>query len=542
MIPTITKKGTSFKGAAAYYLHDKNALTNERIDFTQTQNLATDNPEMAWKLMAYTAMHQSEIKKASGGVAKGRKLTQPVYAYSLAWHPSQEPKKEHMIESGLKTLKILGLDEHESIIVAHNDADHKHLHLIVNRVHPETGVAAKLSNDRLNLSKWAEKYERDHGKILCGERVKNNERRRNGEYVKNREHQNKAEFYRWQREKVNQAFEQRQKDGKDLSAIHKNQRDKLFTVKERLIGQRRKEIKETNRPKWASIYKRQKQENLKLEKIQGSALSRVVHYIKNRNQEKKHDSPTDRQGLLSGTFSVIIDRNKLTKIQINKHEQERKAFAGRIAEQTRNALKQSNNEYVRDLDKLKALQAKESALMKSRHSEESQKGAMDIASGKTKQEFDLIKKAQGLRNEYNKKASGKSSELKDEFNKERDFRVARYMKEEHEKTTHLKDEFDRKQGKAPDIQKDFRVARYTKQQQDRGKTDDLKKDQKIKKEDRAFRYVNDNRQIKKDENQEKDSDMKKEFNKSRNLPDSQEKERSHFTDRDTGKDTGRELS
>jgi hypothetical protein len=542
MIPTVTKKGTSFKGAAAYYLHDKNALTNERIDFTQTQNLATDNPEMAWKLMAYTAMHQSEIKKAAGGVAKGRKLTQPVYAYSLAWHPKQEPTKEHMIESGLKTLKILGLDEHESIIVAHNDADHKHLHLIVNRVHPETGIAAPLSNDRLNLSKWAEKYERDRGEILCEERVKNNERRRNGEYVKAREHQNKAEFYRWQREKTNQAFEQRQKDGKNLSVIHKSQRDKLFTVKESLIAQRRKEIKESNRPGWAGLYKRQKQENLKLEKIQGSALSRVVHYIKNRNQDRKNGSSIDKQGLLSGAFSVIIDRNKLTKAQINKHEQERKAFAGKIAEQSRLVLKQSNNEYARSLEKLKALQAKESALMKSRHSEESQKGAKDIVSGKNKEEFDRIKRAKALRDEYNKKATGKPSGLKSEFNKERNFRVARYMKEEREKTTHLKDEFDKKQGKSPDIQKDFRVARYMKQQQDRGKTDNLKKDQKIKKEDRAFRYVNDNRQIKKDENQKKDSDMKKEFNKSRNLPDHQEKDHGRFTNRDTGKDTGRELS
>jgi hypothetical protein len=36
--------------------------------------------------------------------------------------------------------------------------------------------------------------------------------------------------------------------------------------------------------------------------------------------------------------------------------------------------------------------------------------------------------------------------------------------------------------------------------------------------------------------------MKKEFNKSRNLPDHQEKDHGRFTNRDTGKDTGRELS
>lgn len=505
MIPTVTKKGTSFKGAAAYYLHDKNAQTTSRIDFTQTQNLPTDDPELAWKMMAYTAMHQSEIKQASGGVSKGRKLTQPVYAYSLAWHPTQEPTRDQMIEAGLFTLKALGLDEHEAILVSHNDADHKHIHLIVNRVHPETGVAAKLSNDRLKLSKWAEKYEREHGQIFCDNRVENNKRRKN-EYIKYREALNKAEFYRWQREKVKQAHEKRQQDEKNLSQIHKNQRDRLFTAKERLIEERRKQIKEANRPKWAFLYKQQNHENLKLEEIQGSALSRLVYYIKDRKQEKKNGLSSDKQGLLAGAFSAVTDRNKLTKIQITKHEQERKAFAKRIAEQTCNTLKEINNTYASDLEKLKAHQAKESDLMKTRHSEESKKLAKDITSGKTKEEFDRIKRAKALRDEYNKKSSGKSSDLKGEFNEKVDFRVLRYMKQEHEreKSAHLKDEFNKKKSLPPDLQKDFRVARYLKEEEHREKADNLKKDQGIKKEFNAVRDMKEDKEKEKEKEKEKD--------------------------------------
>ena len=84
MVPKATKKGRSFKGAALYYLHDKGALTDERVAFTHTLNLATDDPHMAARMMAYTAMHQSQIKQAAGEVATGRKLTLPVYVYSLA--------------------------------------------------------------------------------------------------------------------------------------------------------------------------------------------------------------------------------------------------------------------------------------------------------------------------------------------------------------------------------------------------------------------------------------------------------------------------
>ena len=46
-------------------------------------------------------------------------------------------------------------------------------------------------------------------------------------------------------------------------------------------------------------------------------------------------------------------------------------------------LKEINNEYARNLRKLKKNQTKELTLMKARHSEESKKLAKDITSGKT---------------------------------------------------------------------------------------------------------------------------------------------------------------
>ncbi|MCP4372473.1 MAG: relaxase/mobilization nuclease domain-containing protein [Deltaproteobacteria bacterium] len=480
MIPTITKKGTSFKGAAAYYLHDKNAQTNERIDFTQTQNLATDDPEMAWKMMAYTAMHQSEIKQAAGGVSKGRKLTQPVYAYSLAWHPAQEPTKEHMIESGLKTLKVLGLCEHEAILVAHNDADHKHVHLIVNRVHPETGVAAKVSNDRLKMSKWAEGYERGHGKILCEERVKNNERRRNGEYIKFKEDLKKAEYYRWQREKTRQACEQREKDSKTLDGLHKKNRDELLNNKEKLIKEQIARIKELNRPSWASIYRQQKEESHTIQEAQLGAMSRFFDYLKNRNQEREHGALDARRGLLSGAYNAVTNSDELANALSKKQEQDRRAFAEKIAQQSRLALEHINDNYSRYLEGIKANQLIEQQLMKERHTQESQRRAADIVSGKVKEEFDRHHK----------------------------------MKESFRKTQEP--------------------------QNDNKPPPDLKEDFNRDKEDQAYRYLNDNRQPEKDDSQANDSDMKKDLNKSRFIPDHQEQEKGQgrFTNRDTGREPG----
>jgi hypothetical protein len=184
MVPKVAGKGKSFKDAGQYYLDDKKADSAERGAFTHTLNLPTDDPELALRHMAYTAMHQDEIKARAGVKATGRKSAQSVYTYSLSWAPDEQPTREEMIAAGQESLKALGLETHEVLMVAHNDEPHPHLHLIVNRVHPQTGIMAKLPKDYLVLSRWAEAYERGQGQIRCEERVENNEKRRKGQFVK----------------------------------------------------------------------------------------------------------------------------------------------------------------------------------------------------------------------------------------------------------------------------------------------------------------------------------------------------------------------
>ncbi len=183
MVPAITDGGRSFKGAALYYLHDKRQpgeaarLTTGRIAWTEVLNLPTDDPDMAWRMMADTATCQAALKKAAGVKATGRKLESPVLAYSLSWHPDERPSAADQLAAARETLKELGLADHQAVIAAHNDEPHPHVHVMVNRVHPATGIAAKLSKSHLVLSKWAQGYEQRQGKIYCHERVENNARR-----------------------------------------------------------------------------------------------------------------------------------------------------------------------------------------------------------------------------------------------------------------------------------------------------------------------------------------------------------------------------
>ncbi len=43
MIPRIADRGHSFKGAGLYYLHDKKAKTKERVAWTHTHNVGTND-------------------------------------------------------------------------------------------------------------------------------------------------------------------------------------------------------------------------------------------------------------------------------------------------------------------------------------------------------------------------------------------------------------------------------------------------------------------------------------------------------------------
>ena len=74
------------------------------------------------------------------------------------------------------------MERRQALIVSHRDGQ-PHVHVIANRVDPESGLAAGLSRSKLKLSKWAEGYEREQGKIRCPARERNNKRREAGERV-----------------------------------------------------------------------------------------------------------------------------------------------------------------------------------------------------------------------------------------------------------------------------------------------------------------------------------------------------------------------
>jgi relaxase-like protein len=196
MINVIHNNGTSFKGLMAYLMHDKGADTSERVAWAHTHNLATDDPEIGWRIMAASAMHQAELKRGAGVKNTGRKSRDHVMHYTLSWHADEhgELSRAEMLQAALASMTYLGTsegekigkkktalrtqyaDEHQAIIVCHEEGTDKqpHVHVMLNRVHPEHGVMLPDSKDYEKLSAWALEYRQAQNKEhYCPERVKN---------------------------------------------------------------------------------------------------------------------------------------------------------------------------------------------------------------------------------------------------------------------------------------------------------------------------------------------------------------------------------
>ena len=201
-----TKQGKSFRGLVAYLLEgEKDAANPERVAWTETRNLATGNPMMAARVMAATALDQDRLKKDAGVKNTGRKSANHVLHYTLSWTEDQGVSREEMMRAVDGSLAVLGetagqkggrgekkgrvalrdhfANEHQVLVVAHEDTDKPHVHVVVNRVHPRHGVMLPTSKDFLALSRWAERYELETTGLIVDQRAINNASRAEGKMV-----------------------------------------------------------------------------------------------------------------------------------------------------------------------------------------------------------------------------------------------------------------------------------------------------------------------------------------------------------------------
>src|SRR6266705_3708319 len=122
----VSSSNKSFRVLARYLSEGRTGEEQNRVAWVASRNLPTDDPELAARIMRATAGQNVRVKE-------------PVYHLALSFDPGDAVDRAAMERVADRVLETLGLQEHQVLIVAHADRGHAHMHLMVNRVHPETG-------------------------------------------------------------------------------------------------------------------------------------------------------------------------------------------------------------------------------------------------------------------------------------------------------------------------------------------------------------------------------------------------------------------
>jgi len=148
--------GNGFRGCLTYLTQGRQGKNPERVEWSSTRNLGGLDGGRDYREIGRTM-------RASANLSDRTK--KPVMHIPISWSKEDGPKLDRETMEGVadKVLKELGLENHQAAIYAHNDTGLKHIHIIVNRVDPETGKAWSTSRDWQRINNVLAKEERALG-------------------------------------------------------------------------------------------------------------------------------------------------------------------------------------------------------------------------------------------------------------------------------------------------------------------------------------------------------------------------------------------
>jgi len=250
----------------------------------------------------------------------------------MSFHEDEPQSKEDMAAAADALLSRLGADpskaskakkapkrkqfadEHQVVMYCHNDGTTdengnikrgKHLHLMVNRIHPQTGVLLPDKNDRDKVQSWALKYTKEHNTAQhTPARQEHHDARREKNadgkltWVKhpNREHED--------------AYKQR----KMLEASHANDNDQVKDIKEKQrradhdLAERKRQQASHELEEMAALLHDDAQRQNVIDLAERRQIKRVEHEIRDkyrpeeRAQKARHQEELQSQAVIEKSF------------------------------------------------------------------------------------------------------------------------------------------------------------------------------------------------------------------------------------------------
>jgi hypothetical protein len=145
------KHSSSFKRLQEYLTQERDADTGElllRGDVVMSKNLLG---------------FDTAAMEMQGVASLNNRCKDAVCHYELAWPPGERPTRPQWVDCALHTMKALGYEGHQFMIVAHDDKKHFHIHIMLNKVHMETLRAHTPYRDWFTLDAAVRYLEAKHG-------------------------------------------------------------------------------------------------------------------------------------------------------------------------------------------------------------------------------------------------------------------------------------------------------------------------------------------------------------------------------------------
>jgi hypothetical protein len=90
----------------------------------------------------------------AAAVQARRQTGHPAYHIEFSWKEGEHPTRQQVAQAADHVMRSVGMAEHQAIWAIHQDTDNDHVHLVVNRVHPDTHRIQKVPGwDWLKLDK-----------------------------------------------------------------------------------------------------------------------------------------------------------------------------------------------------------------------------------------------------------------------------------------------------------------------------------------------------------------------------------------------------
>ena len=128
-----SSKAVRIERLAAYIRAPENESATEKCLYAGARGFLTDTP---------TAQTAEMVALAEDAV----RSPDPVNHYVLSWREGEQPSAKQVEEAVDILLAEMKLEDHQTIYGLHADTDNYHLHVIVNRVHPDTNKVKKINS------------------------------------------------------------------------------------------------------------------------------------------------------------------------------------------------------------------------------------------------------------------------------------------------------------------------------------------------------------------------------------------------------------